>query len=50
MYPKKGKEAVKDLEHKRYGAQLKELGWFSMEKEVAQGRPYCPLQLPERRL
>jgi len=43
--PEKGIEAVKDLEE-----WLRELGWFSLEKRGAQGRIYCSLQLPERRL
>jgi len=42
---KNGIEAVKDLEE-----WLRELGWFSLEKRGAQGRIYCSLHLPARRL
>jgi len=37
MCPKKGSEAVKGLEHKSYREQLKELGWFSLEKRKLRG-------------
>ena len=32
MYPKKGNEAVKGLEHRTYGECLRELGLVSLEK------------------
>ena len=40
---------VKGLEHKSYEDRLRELGLFRLEEKEAKGRPYCFLQLPERR-
>ncbi|PKU32054.1 rna-directed dna polymerase from mobile element jockey-like [Limosa lapponica baueri] len=39
---------VRGLENKSYEEMLKELDMFG--EEEAEGRPHCPLQLPERRL
>jgi len=39
---------VKGLEHKSLEEWLRKLGLFSLEE--AEGRPYCSLQVPERRL
>ncbi len=37
MCPKKGSEAVRCLEHKSYGEQLRELGLFSLEERRLRG-------------
>ena len=44
----KGNKSAKVLEHNSYGEWLRELGLLSLQED--KGRPYHPLQLPERRL
>ena len=48
MCPEKGSRAVKGLEHKSDGEQLRELGLFRLEE--SRRKLYCCLQQPERRL
>ncbi|KAJ7404055.1 hypothetical protein WISP_147677 [Willisornis vidua] len=43
-------ELVKYLEHKTYEEWLREFKLLRLEKMEAQRRPYCPVQLPKRRL
>lgn len=37
MYPEKGSRAVRGLEHKSYGEQMRELGLFDLEKRSLRG-------------
>ena len=37
MCPEKGNKAVRCLEHKSYGEQLREWGWFSLDKRRHRG-------------
>ena len=48
--PQKGSEAVKGLEHKVLQRAAEGTGMIQPGEEEAQGRLYCSLQLPERRL
>ena len=41
---------MKDLEKKTSEEQLRVLGVFSLQEQKAEGRPYCCLQSPERRM
>ena len=48
--PEKGNKTVRDLEHRPYGEQMRELRELRLlSLERAQGRPYHSLQRPERR-
>jgi len=40
-------ELVQGLEGMSYQERLRTLGFSSLEKKEAEGRPHCSLQLPE---
>lgn len=48
MCPEKNSDVGKGLEHRSYGEQVGELGWFGLEE--AQGGPSGALQLCEKSL